>query len=192
MAVQGDLATAEGVEKIFEDLQAADFAVNGVVNNAAEQSLATLADMSYAQWRQVLATNLDSLFLISQAALPSLKKGGSIVNISSIESLDPAQGHGHYATSKAGMNMLTRALALEWSGMGVRVNSISPGLIRRQGIEEAWPEGVARWRERAPLSRLGEAEDIANATLFLMSNAAQWITGANLVVDGGMSAQSKW
>lgn len=192
MTVQGDLSNAAGVSHIFQALEDSSFTVNALVNNAADQSVAALEHMSYEQWRQVLATNLDSIFLISQAALPGMVDGGSIVNISSIEGLDPAPGHGHYATSKAGMNMLTRALALESGGAGVRVNSISPGLIRREGIENDWPEGVARWQQRAPLTRMGEAEDVADAALFLLSDAARWISGANLVVDGGMSAQSKW
>ena len=192
ITVQGDLGSAAGVSGIFQTLQDARFTVNALVNNAADQSVAALEHMSYDQWRQVLATNLDSIFLLSQAALPGLKNGGSIVNISSIEGLDPAPGHGHYATSKAGMNMLTRALALESGGAGVRVNSISPGLIRREGIEEDWPDGVARWQQRAPLTRMGEAADVADAALFLLSDAARWISGANLVVDGGMNAQGKW
>ena len=192
ITVQGDLGSAAGVSQIFQTLADARFSVNALVNNAADQSVAALQHMSYDQWRQVLATNLDSIFLLSQAALPGLANGGSIVNISSIEGLDPAPGHGHYATSKAGMNMLTRALALESGGAGVRVNSISPGLIRREGIEKDWPDGVARWQERAPLTRMGEAADVADAALFLLSDAARWISGANLVVDGGMNAQGKW
>ena len=192
ITVQGDLCSAAGVSQIFQALGDARFSVNALVNNAADQSVAALEHMSYDQWRQVLATNLDSIFLLSQAALPGLANGGSIVNISSIEGLDPAPGHGHYATSKAGMNMLTRALALESGGAGVRVNAISPGLIRREGIEEYWPDGVARWQERAPLTRMGEAADVADAALFLLSDAARWISGANLVVDGGMNAQGKW
>jgi NAD(P)-dependent dehydrogenase (short-subunit alcohol dehydrogenase family) len=192
LTVQGNLASTDGVEQIFAALRGAEFELNAIVNNAADQSVALLAEMSFDEWRQVLATNLDGPFLVCQTALSVLPAGASIVNISSIESLDPAVGHGHYATSKAGMNMLTRALALEIGDTGIRINSISPGLIRREGIETAWPEGIARWQARAPLSRLGEPEDVADATLFLISDAARWITGSNLIVDGGMSAQSKW
>ena len=101
-------------------------------------------------------------------------------------------GHGHYAASKAALNMFSRALALEAGGDQIRVNTVSPGLIRREGIEQAWPEGVTRWQERAPLTRLGEPQDVADAVLFLLSDAARWISGANLVVDGGMSAQGRW
>jgi NAD(P)-dependent dehydrogenase (short-subunit alcohol dehydrogenase family) len=114
------------------------------------------------------------------------------VNIASIEGLDPAAGHAHYASSKAGLIMFTRAAALEYGPRGIRVNSVSPGLIDREGLERDWPEGVARWKRRVPLGRLGTPNDVADAVLFLLSPAARWISGANLVVDGGMSAQSKW
>ena len=88
--------------------------------------------------------------------------------------------------------MFTRAAALEYGPDGIRVNAVSPGLIDREGLEDDWPEGVERWRARAPLARLGTANDVADAVLFLSSPAARWISGANLVVDGGMSARSRW
>ncbi|MDX1577627.1 MAG: SDR family oxidoreductase, partial [Gemmatimonadota bacterium] len=91
----------------------------------------------------------------------------------------------HYNASKAGVLMHTRAAAGELGPRGIRVNAVSPGLIRRPGIEEQWPEGVERWRAACPLERMGEPGDVADACLFLASDAARWITGANLVVDGG-------
>ena len=120
------------------------------------------------------------------------RAAGAIVNIASIEGMDPAKGHAHYATSKAGMLMMTRAAALEYGEANVRVNAVSPGLIDRQGLVEDWPDGVERWMRRAPLQRLGLPNDVADAVLFLLSPAARWISGANLVVDGGMSAVSRW
>jgi len=101
-------------------------------------------------------------------------------------------GHSHYATSKAGLLMLTRAAALEFGSAGIRINCVSPGLIDREGLARDWPDGVARWHDRAPLGRIGSAIDVADAVLFLLSPAARWISGANLIVDGGMSAQNKW
>ena len=101
-------------------------------------------------------------------------------------------GHAHYATSKAGLIMFTRAAALEYGPRGVRVNCVSPGLVDRAGLADDWPDGVGRWQERVPLGRLGTAKDVADAVLFLLSPAARWISGTNLVVDGGMSAQSRW
>ena len=88
--------------------------------------------------------------------------------------------------------MHTRAAALELGPAAIRVNCVSPGLIDAPGLDEAWPEGVARWHAAAPLERLGTPADVADAVLFLASPAARWITGANLVVDGGVLAHNTW
>jgi 3-oxoacyl-[acyl-carrier protein] reductase len=88
--------------------------------------------------------------------------------------------------------MLTRACALEYGSLGIRCNAVSPGLIDRDGLMESWPDGVERWLDKAPLGRLGTAADVASAVLYLLSAEAGWISGANLVVDGGMSAVSRW
>jgi NAD(P)-dependent dehydrogenase (short-subunit alcohol dehydrogenase family) len=126
------------------------------------------------------------------AAKHMLANGGSIVNISSIEGLQPAFNHSHYATSKAAVLMHTRASALELGKHGIRVNAIAPGLIDREGLEQAWADGVTRWRTACPLERLGTPEDVADAVLFLISKAARWITGATLAVDGGMLTNRLW
>lgn len=186
--VQADLADAESV-----DAALSSHAPTMVVNNAAVQPVTALAAMTPSDWREVLTANLDSAFLVTRRAAETFgERGGAIVNIASIEGLDPAAGHAHYASSKAGLIMFTRAAALEYGPRGIRVNSVSPGLIDREGLERDWPEGVARWKQRVPLGRLGTPNDVADAVLFLLSPAARWISGANLVVDGGMSAQSKW
>jgi NAD(P)-dependent dehydrogenase (short-subunit alcohol dehydrogenase family) len=117
---------------------------------------------------------------------------GAIVNIASIEGSDPAAGHAHYSASKSGMLMFTRSAALEYGAFGIRVNAVSPGLIHREGLESEWPDGVSRWTAKAPLERLGTDMDVADAVLFLLSPAARWISGTNLLVDGGMSTVSRW
>ena len=88
--------------------------------------------------------------------------------------------------------MLTKAAAFELGPSNIRVNAVAPGLIWRAGIEEAWPGGVNSWKERAPLRRLGHPDDVANAVLFLASDAASFITGSVLTVDGGMLTQPGW
>mgnify|MGYP001816846334 CR=1 FL=1 len=188
--LQADLTDSDAVQQLFTAVRP-----DLVVHNAAAQPVAGMGDMSFAEWRAVLAANLDSAFLVTQqAALAWVAAGlpGAIVNIGSIEGQDPAVGHSHYATSKAGVAMLTRAAALEFGSAQIRVNCVSPGLIDREGLARDWPDGVARWHDRVPLGRIGSAIDVADAVLFLLSPAARWISGANLIVDGGMSAQSKW
>ena len=188
--VQADLADESAVDALF-----ANAAPTLVVHNAAAQPVAALGDMSFADWRDMMAANLDSAFLVTQrAALAWISAGrpGAIVNIGSTEALDPAAGHAHYATSKAGLLMLTRAAALEFGSSNIRVNCVSPGLTDREGLARDWPDGVSRWLDRVPLGRLGSPNDVADAVLFLLSPAARFISGANLVVDGGMSAHSKW
>jgi len=188
LIVQADLGDADAVEAMFAACRP-----TMVVNNAAAQPVQALDTMRFEDWQAMMATNLDGAFLVTQCAARSWENaGGAIVNIASIEGSDPAAGHAHYATSKAGVIMFSRAAALEYGPSGIRVNCVSPGLIDRDGLADDWPDGVSRWQEQAPLGRLGTPKDVADAVLFLLSPAARWISGINLVVDGGMSAQSRW
>ncbi|MDH4006114.1 MAG: SDR family oxidoreductase [Gammaproteobacteria bacterium] len=188
LIVQADLGDADAVEAMFAACRP-----TMVVNNAAAQPVQALDTMRFEDWQAMMATNLDGAFLVTQCAARSWENaGGAIVNIASIEGSDPAAGHAHYATSKAGLIMFSRAAALEYGPSGIRVNCVSPGLIDRDGLADDWPDGVSRWQEQAPLGRLGTPKDVADAVLFLLSPAARWISGINLVVDGGMSAQSRW
>ncbi len=195
MSMQADLTSETDVSQMFSELAGKKLLPEMVVNNAAAQAVRALPDINLSDWQEIMAANLDSAFLVTQAAAKSMRQrkiSGSIVNIASIEGIDPASGHSHYATTKAGVIMFTRACALEYGADQIRVNSVSPGLIDREGLDEDWPDGVARWHDKAPLRRMGLPNDVADAVLFLVSPAARWISGANLVVDGGMSAQSKW
>ncbi len=194
VSMQADLTHSDEVAEMFGKIDESG-AVNCVVNNAGGYPVQGFTEMSAQDWQQVMAANLDSAVYVSQEAIRRMcdaGSGGAIVNIASIEGSDPAVGHAHYATSKAGALMLTRSCALEYGHKGIRVNAVSPGLIERAGIEENWPDGVARWQEHAPLKRMGRTTDVADAVLFLLSAAARWISGVNLVVDGGMSTVSRW
>lgn len=177
------------IKRIEDELGALDI----VVNNAGIQPVSPLASMSETQFSDVLAANLTSAHLVTQAAVPLLAdRGGSIIHIASIEGHQSSFGHAHYATSKAALLMHARAAALEYGPLGIRVNTISPGLVEREHLEQQWPEGVERYRQAAPLRRLGTPADIGHACVFLASSQAAWITGTDLIVDGGVSVHPTW
>lgn len=160
-----------------------------LVNNAGTFPLHSLMEMTPEQWSAVVDANLLTVHLCTQAAARHMKEqgdGGAIVNITTIEAENPAPLHAHYDAAKGGVLMYTRAAANELAPYGIRVNAVAPGLIWREGIEQAWPDGVERWHKAAPLQRLGMPEDVADACLFLASSAARWITGTSLTVDGGV------
>jgi NAD(P)-dependent dehydrogenase (short-subunit alcohol dehydrogenase family) len=189
IAAQADVTQKADVERLLAQTLAAFGQLNVLVNNAGIYPLSFLVDMSESEWDAVIDANLRSVFLCTQAAAKQMMaqgSGGAIVNIASIEGENPAPLHSHYDAAKGGVLMHTMAAANELGPHGIRVNAVSPGLIWREGLAEAWPDGVARYKKAVPLGRLGLADDIADACLFLASPAARWITGVNLRVDGGV------
>jgi NAD(P)-dependent dehydrogenase (short-subunit alcohol dehydrogenase family) len=186
---QADVRDAAQVRALFQETVTTFGRLDVLINNAGIFPLHSLLEMREEDWDHVVNTSLKSTFLCTQAAARQMiaqGTGGAIVNISSIESENPAPNHSHYDAAKAGMSMHARAAALELGTHGIRVNTVAPGLIWAQGIEENWPDGVARWLKKAPLGRLGMPDDVADACLFLASPAARWISGATLLVDGGV------
>lgn len=195
ISFQANLQETNGAANLFAAIDSSGAVVDCVVNNAAVQPERALEDMSARDWQRVMAANLDGAFRVTQAAVKAMQRkriAGAVVNIASIEGSDPAVGHSHYSSSKAGLIMFTRTCALEYGAAGIRFNSVSPGLIDRAGLDRDWPDGVERWLRKVPLGRLGESSDVADAVLFLLSPAARWISGSNLIVDGGMSSVSRW
>ena len=186
-AVQADLAKS-GFE---ERLLAAAGQVDILVNCAADQAMTAMSALTSEEMAHMLAVNVTAPMLLSRAFAAQVQGQGVVVNISSIEAQNPARGHGHYAASKAALETITRAQAVELAPR-VRVNAVAPGLIAREGIEAAWPEGVARWKAACPLQRMGSPEDIAHAVAFLVSPRSEWINGVVLVVDGGVTARGGW
>jgi NAD(P)-dependent dehydrogenase (short-subunit alcohol dehydrogenase family) len=194
-AVRLDLTAADAPRRLVESAVECYGRLDAVVNNAAVQTHATFVDMTDDEWSEMIETNLTACHRITQEfARHVIARGaaGSVVHISSIEGTQPAAGHGHYGISKAALLMHTKVAALELGRHGIRVNAVSPGLVHRDGLEEAWPEGVGRWLEKAPLGRLGTPNDIGDACVFLCSPMAAWISGIDLVVDGGVSTRATW
>ncbi len=189
LAVQADVRARDQVEQMLERIIAELGKLDVLINNAGVDPLAPMQEMTDEQWGEVIETDLRGVFLCTQiAAAGMISHGvsGSIVNIASIEAENPAANHSHYDAAKAGVVMHTRSAARELGPYGIRVNCVSPGLIDSGGLEQEWPDGHSRYIAAAPLGRVGNPADVADACLFLASPAARWITGANLVVDGGV------
>lgn len=165
-----------------------------LVNNAGFGAFKSIADTSYDSWRSILAVNLDSVFLATKYLLPALAASGrgSIVNVSSIRGIMAAPNTGSYCASKGGVRLFTKATALECAELqnGVRANSIHPGHIETPLTAGAYADPViaARLKADIPMKRQGQADEIADAILFLASEESRYMTGAELVVDGGSTA----
>ena len=190
--VFGDFSDPNSCCSLFEAIKKESKPIDILVNNAAIQPVCALAELGPSEISQMLETNLQVPIMMTRYFAEYSENGGSIVNICSIEGITPAINHSHYAASKAGLINFTKASALELGSKNIRVNSICPGLTDRQNLDKDWPQGVQNWLENVPLKRLGTGEDIANATLFLVSDAASFITGANLIVDSGMECVPSW
>jgi NAD(P)-dependent dehydrogenase (short-subunit alcohol dehydrogenase family) len=189
LTCEADLTQPAHAERLF-DTAAAHLGVPDIlINNAGAYPLSSILDMSVAEWNLVVGANLTSTHLTTQALarrLVAVARPGAIVNIASIEASTGAPAHSHYQAAKAGVVAYTRAAARELGPKGLRVNAVSPGLIWRDGLDADWPDGVGRYTAAAPLGRLGTAADVADACLFLVAPAARWITGIELIVDGGV------
>lgn len=195
VAVGADVATQAGAEALVGAASERFGRLDGVVNNAGIYPLQGLLDMSEAEFRAVVDANLTSVFLMTQAAAKRMVQAalpGAIVNISSIEGAAPAPMHSHYVAAKAAVTMHTQAAALELGPSGIRVNAVAPGLTFYPELPKLWPDGVARYEAKAPLGRLVGRYEVADACLFLLSEAASGITGVCLTVDAGISATPRF
>ena len=183
-AVQADVSDPESARALVEAAGDVDI----LVNNAGVTRDGLLARMSDDDWRLVLETNLSSVFYTCRAvARPMMKKrSGAIVNMSSIVGVHGNPGQTNYAASKAGIIGFTKSLARELGSRNVRANVVAPGYVRTQLTDVLPEEATALMLQSTPLGRLGDPEDVAGAVRFLCSDEAAFVTGAVLLVDGGL------
>ncbi len=183
-AVQADVSTADGARRLVEEAGDVDI----LVNNAGTTRDTVLARMSDDDWRAVIDTNLSAVFYTCRAVTrPMMKKrGGSIVNVSSIVGLRGNFGQTNYGASKAGIIGFTKSLARELGSRNVRANVVAPGYIHSRLTDVLPEEARAAMLTNTPLGKLGDPEDVAGAVRFLCSDEASFITGEVLVVDGGL------
>jgi glucose 1-dehydrogenase len=199
VAVRADVSKEDQVEAMFEQAIAAWGSVDIVVNNAGLQRDAPLHEMSLRDWQFVLDVNLTGQFLCARAAVREfLRRGvvpelsaaaGKIICMSSVHDVIPWAGHANYAASKGGVSMLMRTMAQELAMRKIRVNAISPGAIKTPINTDAWatPEAERKLLKLIPYERVGETRDIARAAVWLASDLSDYVNGATLYVDGGMT-----
>lgn len=183
-AIEADVSSADGARRLVEE--AGD--VDVLVNNAGLTRDGVLARMSDDDWRAVIETNLSSVFYTCRAVTRPMmrKRRGAIVNVSSVVGVHGNFGQTNYAASKAGIIGFTKSLARELGSRGVRANVVAPGYVRTR-LTDVLPEEATRAMVSAtPLGRIAEPEEVAGAVRFLASDDASFITGAVLLVDGGL------
>jgi acetoacetyl-CoA reductase len=176
-------ACAEGVRTI----EAALGPIEVLVNNAGITRDSTMHRMSYEQWNAVIQTNLSSCFNMSRAVIEGMRSRGfgRIVNIGSINGQAGQYGQVNYAAAKSGIHGFTKALAQEGAARGITVNAVAPGYVDTEMVRAVPAEVLEKIIARIPVGRLGKAEDIARAVLFLVADDADFITGSTLSVNGG-------
>lgn len=184
-----DVTDQDRVDEVFSAIQAEHGRVDGLVNAAGLLRSGELESLSAADWDLTLRIDLTGCFLTAQAALRRMQPGGAIVHISSVAGSQPQPFSGAYSPSKAGLGMLSRQIAFEAGPKGIRSNVVSPGLVRTPMSEPFYQaHGVLEARENAvPLRRIASPQDMADVTLFLLSDRSSYVTGQELVVDGGFS-----
>lgn len=194
IAVEADVNDRAAMARAFDAAEKAFGTVTILVNNAGVAQAAVRAvELSEEEWRRVMSTNLDAVLYCAQEAAKRMLaagKQGAIVNIASVLGLGVSKGAVSYATSKAAVIQLTKALALEWAFKGVRVNAIAPGwFVTEINDDYLGSEAGEKIKRDIPMGRFGNAGDLDGALLLLVSDAGAYMTGATVVVDGGQVVQ---
>jgi glucose 1-dehydrogenase len=199
IAVKADVSKEEDVVGMFKRMYEEFGTIDILVNNAGLQQDAAFEDLTLAQWNKVIGVNLTGQFLCSREAVREFKRrgvraetscaAGKIICVSSVHEVIPWGGHVNYAASKGGVMLMMKSIAQEVAPHRIRVNSICPGAIRTPINMEAWgtPEAYADLMKLIPYKRIGEAVEIGRVAAWLASDYADYITGASIFVDGGMT-----
>ena len=196
LAVEGDVSVPASVSAAIETTVQEWGGVDILVANAGVAIGGSVVDMDEDAWSRILNVNLGGVYRVSHYGIPHLirRGGGSIINLTSTQALRGYAGWSGYAATKGAILALSRQIAAEYSANGIRCNSIAPGAVdtpMNAGVFAAADDPEAEralWASRTPLRRLGQAEDIAKAALFLASDESDWVTGTCMVVDGGQLA----
>ncbi len=195
-----DVSTADGAQRLVGAAVERFGGVDILVNSAGVQRYGTVTETDEATWDEVMAINLKSMYLCAREAIPRMRErgGGAIVNVSSVQAFATQKGVAAYSTSKAAINGLTRAMALDHAAEGIRVNAVCPAsvdtpmlrwsadLFKGQGSQQAMLDA---WGKMHPLGRIAQPEEVAELIAFLVSNRARFVTGGEYKIDGGMCTQ---
>jgi NAD(P)-dependent dehydrogenase (short-subunit alcohol dehydrogenase family) len=192
LAIKADVADPNDIESMFNQVEYAWGGVDILVNSAGmdgKRAMSWEADLQ--EWKRVIDVNLTGAFVCCQHALRRMtaQQSGVILNISSVHEIVAWSGYSAYASSKAGLAMLTKTLAQEAAPYNVRVMTIAPGAIKTPINQDVWsnPETLKDLLKKIPLNRMGTPEDIANMSVMLVSDAASYMTGNTVFVDGGLT-----
>lgn len=184
----GDVRKTQDMKMVVEEAVANFGGLEIVVNSAGVRTNGSITEISEEDWDRTVDTNLKGVFVVSRLAIPEMVKRGGVViiNISARSGITGQAGRAAYCASKGALITLTEAMAEDHAPQKIRVNCICPGPTRTPMVDTSTPEKLARYAKRVPLGRIGEADDIARAAVYLTSDEASHVTAAILPVDGGM------